>query len=147
MTPLIFHGLQVAALIAVPLSLRGVAILVRPHGQNRLSPQRRAHLARYAASPARTDDTFTRRAPRAQQRMLGHLQAQRRLNSCLALLPLTTATALIVALALGGTPRGLWSAPYLALLLALAGARAARRWMSLQDVYLRARSEYDRLAP
>lgn len=147
MTPLIFHGLQVAALIAVPLSLRGAAIIVRPHGRNRLSPQRRAHLARYAASPARTDDTFTRHAPRAQQRMLGHLQAQRRLDAYLALLPLTAAAALIMALTLGGTPRGLWSAPYLALLLVLAGAQAARRWMSLQDVYLRACSEYDRLAP
>lgn len=147
MTPLAFHGLQVAALIATPLALRGAAHLARPRGQNKLSPRRRARLARYATSPVRADDAFTRCAPRAQRRMLRYLQAQRRVEACLALVPLTAAVVLALVLVLVGTPRGLWSAPYLAVVLALSGARAVGRWMSLQDVYLRARSECGGLAP
>lgn len=144
MTPLVLHGLQVAALIATPLASRGAALLARPRGQNRLSPQRRARLALYAGSPARADDMFTRCSPRAQQRALRHLRAQCHLEVYLALVPLTAAATLVVALVLWGTPRGLWSTPYLAAILGLSGARAAQRWMTLQDLYLRARGEVAR---
>lgn len=142
MTPLTIHGLQVVALLALPLAIRATWALLRPRGHNRLSPQRRARLARYAASPARADDTFTRPAPRTQQRMLRHLQAQRRIVLYLTLILLATAAILTVALAAVGTPRGLWSAPYLVLIFVLAAARAFMRWMSVQDVYMRALSEY-----
>lgn len=147
MTPLAFHGLQVAALIVTPLACRGPAVLARPLGQNGLSPQRRARLARYAASPARADDMFTRCAPRVQHRMLRHLRAQCRLEACLAFAPLAAAAVLVIALVLWGTPRGLWGAPYLAAILGLCAARAVGHWMFLQDVYLRAHSECGRLVP
>lgn len=147
MTPLAFHGLQVAALIATPLALRGAAILTRPRGQNGLSPLRRARLDRYATSPARADDAFTRCAPRAQRRMLRYLQAQLRATACLVLAPLAAAAGLVLVLVFGGAPRGLWSAPYLAAVLALSGVQAAGRWTTLQDVYLRACSEYEHSVP
>lgn len=87
---------------------------------------------------------FTRCSPRVQQRALGYLRAQRHLEAYLALVPLTAAVALVVALVLWGTPRGLWSAPYLAAILGLSGVRAAQRWMISQDLYLRARGEVAR---
>ncbi|MDT0120718.1 hypothetical protein [Kocuria sp. PD6] len=76
--------------------------------------------------------------------MLRHLRGQRRVEAYMALVPLTAAAILALALVLLGAPRGLWSAPYLAVVLALSGARAAGRWMALQDLYLRARGEVAR---